>query len=86
MHGWRIADLDGSLFQSARETRREVSDQGVHLNRNEPRGPTGYLADARPNAARERKNHQGWISTKDRLPAHHDPVVVYHALDDWMGL
>src|SRR5262245_17211431 len=28
----------------------------------------------------------GWISTKDRLPAHHDPVVVYHALDDWIGL
>jgi hypothetical protein len=28
----------------------------------------------------------GWISTKDRLPAHHDPVLVYHALDDWIGL
>jgi hypothetical protein len=28
----------------------------------------------------------GWILTKDRLPAQHDPVVVYHALDDWIGL
>jgi hypothetical protein len=28
----------------------------------------------------------GWISTKDHLPAHHDPVLVYHPLDDWIGL
>lgn len=28
----------------------------------------------------------GWISTKDRLPAQQDPVIVYHALDDWIGL
>ena len=28
----------------------------------------------------------GWISTKDRLPAHQDPVIVYDALDDWIGL
>jgi hypothetical protein len=27
-----------------------------------------------------------WISTKDRLPDQDDPVLVYQALDDWIGL